>query len=88
MFPKHEHVSLQVCIIDYYLFSDFRNYGYVLRAKMISSPPVSHLFQAMNVDNLFCFMVHFLPKINCGEKYINVLNICAYMFFCRWRNGA
>lgn len=47
MFPTCKHVTFQGDTIEYYLFSDFRNYGNVLRAKIISN--ISHLFQAMNV---------------------------------------
>lgn len=38
----------QVYIIEYYLFSDFKNYDNMLEAKIISN--LSHLFEAMNVD--------------------------------------
>lgn len=43
-----EHVMFQVYIIEYYLFSDFRNSDNVLTAKIISNLP--DLFEAMNVD--------------------------------------
>lgn len=48
MFPTCEHVMFQVYIIEYYLFSDFKNYDNMLEAKIISN--LSHLFEAMNVD--------------------------------------
>lgn len=37
MFPTCKHVTFQVYIIEYYLFSNFRNYGNVLQAKLISN---------------------------------------------------
>lgn len=48
MFPTCKHVTFQVYVIEYYLFSDFRNDGNVLEAKINSN--LSQLFEAMNVD--------------------------------------
>lgn len=48
MFPTCKHVTFQVYIIEYFLFSDIRNYGNVLQAKIISN--LFHLFEAKNVD--------------------------------------
>lgn len=60
MFPTREHVTFQVYLIEYYLFSDFRNYSDVLKAKLISN--LSHLIQAMNVHTVFVSWCTFFLK--------------------------
>lgn len=61
-FPKWKHVIFWVHFRENYLFSDFRNYGNMLRAKIISK--VSHLFQAMNVRPVFFLFRRALSSSN------------------------
>lgn len=63
MFPICE----QVYIIEYYLFSDFRNYDNVLKAKIISILP--HLVKALNVDAVFSLGALSPSNKQCWTEY-------------------
>ena len=72
-FPKCKLFMFQVYMIEYYLFSDFRNDVNVLRAKIISnlSPPVPN----NECSYCVCLMVHPLPQINSGDGNVPLKSV-------------
>lgn len=56
MFPICKHVAFHVCLIEQFLFSDFRSCENSLEHVIISSQ--FHLFEAMNV---YAVIVYWFP---------------------------